>query len=383
MSLLPVTRSSNPLRQLESAGQSPWLDDLHRSLIRHGELSRLIEEDGLKGMTSNPSIFERAIAETDEYEAKLKDLVGKRNLDDVSIYESLAVEDVRGAADLFRPVYEISGKRDGYVSLEVSPHLANDTERTTKEADRLWRLVERENLMVKIPGTKAGNVAVRQTIGSGINVNVTLLFSIEEYEAVVDAYLSGLEDLVAKGGDPSKVSSVASFFLSRIDLAVDKTLGGKVGTAAATGMVVDKVAIASAKLAYARYGALFSTPRWHALAKKGARAQRLLWASTSTKKESLPDTYYVDALVGPDTVNTMPPKTMNAFREHGKVDPYALGSEIMEAKQTLDALESLGISLSAITGNLLDDGVKKFSEAFDKLLGRIAEQRKHLASAQR
>ena len=245
---------------------------MHRDLIRNGELARLIKGDGLKGMTSNPAIFEKAIGETDEYKDQLEELLGKGELDDMGIYESLAIEDIQDAADLFRPVYEASGGQDGFVSLEVSPHLANETQKTVEEATRLWYLVERENLMVKIPGTKAGIPAVRRAIASGINVNITLLFSIDAYEAVVEAYMSGLEHLIEGGGDPSKLASVASFFLSRIDTAVDKHLEGLSGAdEALVDKVTDKVAIASAKLAYARYKALFSTPRWQALAAKGAK----------------------------------------------------------------------------------------------------------------
>ena len=370
----------NTLKQLGSYGQSPWLDDLHRDLIRNGELARLIKEDGLKGMTSNPAIFEKAIGETDEYQDQLEELLGKGELDAMRIYESLAIEDIQDAADLFRPVYEASGGQDGFVSLEVSPHLANETQKTVEEATRLWHLVERENLMVKIPGTKAGVPAVGRAIALGINVNITLLFSIEAYDAVVDAYMSGLEHLIEGGGDPSKIASVASFFLSRIDTAVDKYLEGLSGAdEALVDKVTDKVAIASAKLGYARYKVLFSTPRWRALAAKGAKRQRLLWASTSTKKKGLPDTYYVDALVGPDTVNTMPTATLNAFREHGKPDPHALESDVVAARQTLDALDQLGIPLRAITAELLDDGVRKFSDAFDELLDGVATRRRQLA----
>ena len=370
----------NPVRQLESCGQSPWLDDLRRDLIRKGELARLIKEDGLKGMTSNPTIFEKAIGETDEYKDQLEELLGKGELDDTRIYELLAIEDIQDAADLFRPVYEASGGKDGFVSLEVSPHLANDTDKTIEEVARLWHLVERENLMVKIPGTKAGIPAVRRAIASGINVNITLLFSIEVYEAVVEAYISGLEDLIERGDDPSEVASVASFFLSRIDLAVDKQLEKKAGTdRMLVYRVTDRVGIASAKLAYSRYMMLFATPRWRALAAQGARPQRLLWASTSTKKDSLPDTYYVDALVGPDTVNTLPTVTLNAFRDHGKPDRQALESDVAGARQTLDALDKLGIPLEMIAAELLEDGVRKFSDALDKLLGSVAKRRLELA----
>ena len=373
----------NPLQELETCGQSPWLDDLHRDLVRKGELERLIREDGLKGLTSNPSIFEKGIGETDEYKDKLEELLGMGELDDMRVYESLAAEDIQGATDLFRPVYEASGRNDGFVSLEVSPYLAKDTDKTTAEAKRLWDMVGRENLMVKIPGTKAGIPAIRKTIASGINVNVTLLFSIDEYAAVVDAYMSGLEDRVKDGGDPSRIASVASFFLSRVDTAVEKKLEGRTDAdEALVAKVVDKVAIASAKLAYAKYEELYASARWKALAAKGAKPQRLLWASTGTKKKGLSDTYYVDALVGEDTVNTMPPATLKAFRERGRAVKGAIKGDVEGARATLDALHQLGLSLNGITDELVEDGVKKFVEAFDKLLGGVAKRRRELAPHQ-
>ncbi len=370
----------NPLKALEGCGQSPWLDDLHRDLVRKGELERLIREDGLKGLTSNPSIFEKGIGETDEYKDKLEELLGEGKLDDMRVYESLAAEDIQGATDLFRPVYEASGRNDGFVSLEVSPTLASKTAETAADAERLWTMIGRENLMVKIPGTKAGIPAIRKTIAAGINVNVTLLFSIDEYAAVVDAYMSGLEDLVKTGRDPSRIASVASFFLSRIDTAVEKKLEGKPDAdKALVAQVTDKVAIACAKLAYAKYEELYASPRWKALAAKGAKPQRLLWASTGTKKKSLPPTYYVDALVGADTVNTMPPATLKAFREQGKASKDAIKADLDGARATLDALNKLGLSLDGITDELVEDGVKKFVEAFDKLLGGVAKRRRELA----
>ena len=372
----------NPLQQLEACGQSPWLDDLHRDLVRKGDLARLIREDGLKGLTSNPSIFEKGIGETDEYKDKLEELLGQGELDDMRVYESLAAEDIQGATDLFRPVYDASGRNDGFVSLEVSPYLAKDTDKTTAEAKRLWDMVGRENLMVKIPGTKAGIPAIRKTIASGINVNVTLLFSVDEYAAVVDAYMSGLEDLAKSGGDPSRIASVASFFLSRIDTAVEKQLEGHPDAdQALVARVIDKVAIASAKLAYAKYEELYASARWTTLAAKGAKPQRLLWASTGTKKKSLPETYYVDALVGEDTVNTMPPATLKAFRENGRATKGAIKTDVEGARATLDAMHKLGLSLNGITDELVEDGVKKFVEAFDKLLGGVANKRRQLADA--
>ncbi len=372
----------NPLVQLESAGQSPWLDDLHRDLVRKGDLKRMIEEEGLKGETSNPSIFEKAIGETDEYKDELQALLSKGQLDDMAIYESLAIEDIKGACDLFRPVYDKAGKNDGFVSLEVSPTLANETAKTVADAQRLWKAVGRENLMVKVPGTKAGVPAIKQLIGEGININVTLLFSIQSYEDVVEAYISGLEQLVKNGGDPSRVASVASFFLSRIDSAVDAKVKALDASKQADGAKLkNKVAIAYAKLAYQSYKRLFAGARWDALAAKGAKPQRLLWASTGTKDPSLPPVYYVDALIGRDTVNTMPPATMQAFAKSGTVTKDAIESDLAGAKATLAALETLGISIDQITTELVEDGVKKFVEAFDKLLGGVAKKRRELASA--
>lgn len=372
----------NPLVQLESCGQSPWIDDLHRDLVRKGDLKRMIDQEGLKGMTSNPSIFEKAIGETDEYKDEVQDLLSKGKLDDMGIYETLAIQDIQDACDVFRPVYEKSGKQDGFVSLEVPPGLANQTEQTITEAKRLWKRVGRENLMVKVPGTEAGVPAIKFLIGQGISINVTLLFSIAAYEKVVEAYLKGLEDLVGNGGDPSRVASVASFFLSRIDTAVDQKLKNIGSDKQAEAQPIrNKVAIAWAKMAYQSWKRLFSGARWEALAAKGAKPQRLLWASTGTKDPSLPPTYYIDALVGKQTVNTMPPATMKAFGQSGKAEKDAIEHDLEGAKKTLDDLKGFGISLDQITTELVEDGVKKFVESFDKLLGGVAKKRRELAGA--
>ena len=371
----------NPLVQLHDFGQSPWLDDLHRDLVRKGDLKRMIESEGLKGMTSNPSIFEKAIGETDEYKDAMQALLSEGKLDDMNIYETMAIEDIQGACDLFRPVYDAAQRHDGFVSLEVPPNLANESTKTSAEAERLWKTVNRENLMIKIPGTTAGIPAIRKTIGAGINVNVTLLFAIKAYEDVVEAYIAGLEDLVKSGGDPSKVASVASFFLSRIDTVVDKQLAGLTGSAKDHGAPLKgKIAIDWAKMAYQSWKHLFSGARWEALASKGAKPQRLLWASTGTKDPSLPPTYYVDALIGDQTVNTMPPATMKAFGEAGTAKA-TIESDLDGAKTRLDTLKTLGISLDTITTDLVEDGVKKFIESFDKLLGGVAKKRKELAGA--
>ena len=369
----------NPLKQLEDCRQSPWLDDLHRTLITSGELDNLIKVDGLKGLTSNPAIFEKAIGDTDDYKDTLQELLSKGTLDDMAIYETIAIEDIKAAADRFRPVYDAAGGHDGFVSLEVSPYLANDTDKTIAEARRLWKAVGRDNLMIKIPGTEPGTPAIQQALSEGINVNVTLLFSVKAYEDVARAYIAGLTQFAAQGGDPSRVASVASFFLSRIDGAVDKKLGALQGTdPKLLEMVRNKIAIANAKRAYQRSKAIFSGAEWDALAKRGARPQRLLWASTGTKDPALSDTYYVDTLIGTDTVNTMPPATMKAFRDHGKAVPGTIEQDVEGAEATLDALAKIGVSLDEVTHELVIDGVKKFSEAFDKLMGGVAKRRKEL-----
>jgi transaldolase / glucose-6-phosphate isomerase len=364
----------NPLKQLESCGQSPWLDYLKRSLIDRGELHNMIVRDGLKGVTSNPSIFEKAIAETDEYMDALQRFLATGDHSVGEIYEHLAITDIRGAADVMRPVYEQTVARDGYVSLECSPYLAYDTDATVKEACRLWAAVDRPNLMVKVPATPPGIPAIRELIARGVNINVTLLFSVDVYERVADAYLSGLEYLARSGGDVSRTASVASFFVSRIDVAVDRLLD-QTGDRPTAGRLRGKAAIANAKNAYARYKSLFSGPRWAALEASGARTQRLLWASTSTKNPSYKPTMYVEALIGRDTVDTLPPATMDAFRTHGEIRPDALEQGIDEARATLGELEQLGISLTGVTDQLVKDGVQDFADAFDKLLGSIARRR--------
>ncbi|MGC2462785.1 MAG: bifunctional transaldolase/phosoglucose isomerase [Steroidobacteraceae bacterium] len=367
----------NPLKQLEVCGQSFWLDYLKRSLIEKGELRALIEGDGLKGVTSNPSIFEKAIGETDEYADALKQFQAQADHSISAIYEHLAIADIRGAAEVLRPVYEQTRGGDGYVSLECSPYLANDTGATVAEALRLWGAVGRPNLMVKVPATPAGIPAIRRLIGRGLNINITLLFSVSVYEQVVEAYISGLEGLVRAGGDLSKIGSVASFFVSRIDTAIDKQLD-KLGDKRVADRFRGKVAIANAKLAYARYKALFSGPRWQLLAASGAKTQRLLWASTSTKSPAYNDTMYVEALIGRDTVDTIPPATMDAFRNHGKATPDVIEQDVAGACAMLAELEEHGVSLKEVTEELVKDGVQQFADAFDKLFGAIARRRRTL-----
>jgi len=372
----------NKLKQLETCGQSPWLDYLKRSLIEKGELRTLIERDGLKGVTSNPSIFEKAIGETDEYAGALKQFQAQVEHGISEIYEHLAIADIRAAADVLHPVYEQTQGRDGYISLECSPYLANDTEATIGEALRLWAAVDRPNLMVKVPATPAGIPAIRQLIGRGLNINITLLFAVSVYEQVVEAYLAGLEDLNRSGGDLSKIGSVASIFVSRIDVATDKRLD-KLGDKKLSDRLCGKAGIANAKIAYDRYKALFSGPRWQRLADAGARTQRLLWASTSTKSPAYKDTMYVEALIGRDTVDTIPPKTMDAFCDHGEAKPDAIEEGLESARLVLAELEENGVSLKEITDELVKDGVQQFADAFDKLFGTIAKRRRTLIEGER
>jgi transaldolase/glucose-6-phosphate isomerase len=371
----------NPLKQLESTGQSPWLDFVRRSMIASGELAMMTERDGLKGVTSNPSIFEKAIGHSDEYDDDLKAFQQTGDHGISALYEHLAIADIQNGADALRPVYERTAKRDGYISLEVSPYLANDTEGTIEEARRLWKTVDRPNLMVKVPATPAGIPAIRTLIGDGLNINVTLLFAIPPYEAVVHAYIEGLEILAATGADISGSASVASFFVSRIDSLIDKKLDAliaKGANAAALDALRGKAAIANAKMAYERYKVLFSGPRWDALAAKGAQTQRLLWASTGTKNPSYPDTLYIDTLIGRDTVNTIPPATMDAFRDHGTALADTVESDLDGAHATIAALTEAGVSIEQVGEELVIDGVKQFADAFDQLLGAVAMRRRKL-----
>ena len=368
----------NPLNALEHHGQSVWLDYIRRSLITSGELQRLIDKDGLRGVTSNPAIFEKAITGSGDYQDML---VGAdaHTLDPKGLYERIAVRDIQDAAALLLPVYRKTMRRDGYVSLEVSPKLAHDTRGTHDEARRLWKAVARPNVMIKVPATAEGIPVVRQLIAEGINVNVTLLFSQEAYEQVAEAYVAGLEQRDASNCALEGVASVASFFISRIDSAVDALIDERlVDTTNAKQRALlrnlqGRVAIANAKLTYQRYRELFDSPRWRALARRGAQTQRVLWASTGTKDASYRDVRYVEELIGPDTVNTMPPATLAAFRDHGR--PRASLSEDLEgAFDTLATLAKAGISLQEVTDKLLAEGVQLFSDAFDKLLGAVGER---------
>jgi transaldolase/glucose-6-phosphate isomerase len=374
--VLETSKATNPLRALLDYGQSMWLDYIRRDLITSGSLKTMIEEDGLRGMTSNPAIFEKAIAESSLYDDILKSLASRNDLDTKARYEQIAIRDIQGAADLLRPVYESSKFRDGYVSLEVSPLLALKTQETIDEARRLWKAVNRENVMIKIPGTAEGLPAIRQAIGEGINVNVTLLFAQEVYEKVAEAHIAGLEDLAKRGGNLKKIGGVASFFISRIDSLVDAMINDKLKTAtdaqqqALLKSLLGKVAIANGKLTYLRYQRIFSGPRWQALAAQGAQTQRVLWASTSTKNAAYRDVMYVEELIGPDTVNTMPPATIDAFRDHGRLR-NSLTEDVAGAQNVMDNLARTGISIKEVTTKLTDDGVKLFADAFHKLLAAV------------
>jgi transaldolase / glucose-6-phosphate isomerase len=370
--------TKNPLKELLNYGQSMWLDYIRRDLFTTGKLKQMITEDGLRGMTSNPSIFEKAIADSSLYDDFLKSLTARSDLDTTARYERIAIRDIQDAADTLRTVYDESKCRDGYVSLEVSPYLARKTQETIDEARRLWKTVERENVMIKVPGTAEGLPAIRQLIGEGININITLLFAQEVYEKVAEAYIAGLEDLAGHGGNLKKMASVASFFISRIDTLVDSMLNDKIKASndpsqqALLKSILGKVAIANGKLTYQRYQRIFSGPRWQALAAKGAQTQRVLWASTSTKNPNYRDVIYIEELIGPDTVNTMPPATIDAFRDHGRLR-NALMEDVPGAQKVMDDLARAGISIKQVTDKLTDDGVKLFADAFDKLLAAVAK----------
>jgi transaldolase / glucose-6-phosphate isomerase len=371
----------NRLKQLENLGQSIWLDFLSREFLGSDEFRKLIDEDGLKGMTSNPSIFEKAFASGDEYDDDIKKLV-EADCDIATIFRKLAVADIQHAADAFRQIYDRLDGADGFISLEVSPYIANDTEATIAEAKSLWGEVNRPNLMIKIPATREGLPAIRDCIGAGVNINITLLFSRDVYEQVAQAYIEGLE-MRPKNEDLSRIASVASFFVSRIDSKVDAAIDERLKNAPAENAALadlrGKIAVANAKLAYQQYERIFSGPRWEALAKRGARPQRLLWASTSTKNKAYSDVLYVDTLIGPDTVNTLPRETLEAFRDHGKAE-CTLDKDVPDAIRQLETLHRPGISLDAITAQLVDEGVQLFAAAADKLYGALADKRSKFLS---
>jgi len=384
--ILETAKATNPLVQLHTFGQSIWLDYIRRDLMATGELQRLITEDGLRGMTSNPSIFEKSIA-GGQYQDFLDSLAGRADLDAKGRYELLAIRDIQAAADILSPVYQSTKKRDGYVSLEVSPYLAHDTGGTLEEARRLWKSVARDNVMIKVPGTAEGIPAFRQLISEGINVNVTLLFAQEVYEEVAAAFVDGVGKFAASGGDVSRLASVASFFISRIDVLVDTLVGDRSKKEADPARqaklqgILGKVAIANGKLTYEAYQRIFSSPRWKALAAGGAQTQRVLWASTSTKNKNYRDVMYVEELIGPDTVNTVPPATLDAFRNHGR-PRQSLTEDVDAARKTMADLAAAGIVMKDVTDKLTVDGVKQFADSFDTLLAAVEKNTKRNGAPQ-
>jgi len=369
--------AKSKLHQLSELGQSVWIDVLSRRLIESGELERMLDEDAVKGVTSNPTIFEKAVSEGDAYDEQLRACL--EDLDDPKeIFYRLAVEDIQDACRILRPVWDETGHYDGYVSMEVDPKLAYETEATIDEAARLHEWIDRTNLFVKIPATEPGLAAIEEMISRGRSINVTLTFSLARHREVIEAYIRGLERLVEGGGDPSPVASVASFFVSRVDTETDKRLDA-IGTEEALA-VRGKLAIANAKLAYQSYKELFAGERWRRLEAKGANKQRCLWASTSTKNPDYPDTLYVDELIGPETVNTMPQETIRAFQDHGTV-ALTLESDLDEAHGVFEQLERVGIDYDDVTRTLEEEGVQKFSDSFDQLLGSIRAKQGELAKA--
>ena len=371
------TQGANPLKGLLAYGQSPWLDFIRRNILLNGDLKKMINEDGLRGMTSNPAIFEKAITAGDDYSDIIKASDAKSSTA-MALYEKIAIRDVRDACDIFKSVHAETKGRDGYVSLEVSPNLAFDTQGTIEEARRLWKAVGRPNVMIKIPATPQGVPAIRQALEDGINVNITLLFAQSAYEQVAEAYLAALEARAAKGQDVSHIASVASFFVSRIDSLVDSKIDAMLKTEADAAKksrlesLLGKVAIANARRTYQKYQELFGGVRWKALAAKGAQTQRLLWASTSTKNPKYRDVIYVEELIGADTVDTIPPATFDAFRDHGKLRP-SLTDNVDGAHKTMSDLEAAGISMKEVTDKLLADAVKLFQDPFKQLLDAIAK----------
>ncbi len=375
---------TNPLVELHTQGQSPWYDNIDRSQLSAGEFQRLLKEDGILGVTANPTIFEKSISAGHAYDEQMSQLISEgKNTNE--IYEAVVIQDIRTVADLLRPVYDRTDGADGYVSLEVSPELANDTEGTISEAKRFWKMVERPNLMIKIPATPAGIPAIYEVLRSGINVNVTLIFSIESYRKVVDSYQRALEDLHSRGEDLSKIASVASFFVSRVDTLVDKRLADMAKATNDTAeqqklkALEGKAAIANARLVYQDFRKLFSTSAFESLKQAGAHFQRPLWASTSTKNPAYRDTMYVEELIGPDTVDTMPLETVKNFHDHGVVKNNSIEDDVEGAKAALDSLEQLGIHYDQVTQQLLDEGVQKFADSFHQLFAGIDSKKNAIA----
>ena len=379
--------STNPLIELIKLGQSIWYDSIERKLITSGELKRLIDEVGLSGVTSNPAIFEKAIAGSELYVDQLRE-VAEAGKSPQEIYEALAIRDIQTAADVMAEVYERSGGKDGFVSLECNPILANDTQATIEETRRLWRLVDRKNVMIKIPGTAEGIPAIEQGIYEGININITLLFSLHAYDQTMEAYIRGLERRAAENKPIDNISSVASFFVSRIDTAVDKELERRIEQTADAEekeklqSLLGRIATANAKVAYQRYKKIFHGNRFAAMKQKGAQLQRPLWASTSTKNPVYPDVYYVEALIGPETIDTLPPATLKAFGDHGR-PRVSIEDNIEQEKAILARLEEVGISLNQVTEHVLTEGVRLFVEPFEKLLKTIESRAADIAGRSR
>ncbi len=377
-------KSKNPLIELGNAGQSVWLDYLSREILNKGELKRLIKEDGFTGVTSNPTIFQKAVSSGRYYDGSIQDMLGNNISDPKELFLGIAIEDVSQAADLLLPVYKETDGLDGYVSIEVSPDLAYDTTATIEEARELFRRAGRKNIYVKVPGTKQGLPAIETLIGEGINVNVTLLFSVERYKEVINAYLSGLEKLERSGNAPlNDVSSVASFFVSRVDTLADKLLSERFRqapdyeTRSSIKALMGKAAVANAKVAYQIYKKAFSEQRFLSLAGKGARAQRILWASTSTKNPEYSDIKYVEELIAPGSINTMPEETIRAFRDHGKVR-VSIMDDVPGAEKIINELKGVGVNMDEVTAGLERDGVKKFSDSFNALLEAMRSKREAL-----
>ncbi len=373
---------ANPLAALVDEGQSVWLDNITRDFVRGGELKRLVEEDGLRGLTSNPTIFQKAIAAGDAYDEQMRELVTEGK-DAGEIFEALAVTDIREACDVFRLLYDAEGGADGFVSLEVSPSFARDTEATLEEARRLWRSVDRPNLMIKVPGTDEGAPAVRRLLAEGINVNITLLFSIENHERVMWAYIEALEERLGRGEPVDRLASVASFFISRVDTLVDGLLDEKIERTVDGAEqerlrgLKGKAAIANAKLAYARFREVFGGERFGELAGRGVSVQRPLWGSTSVKDPEYRDVLYVEELIGPDTVNTVPPETFEAFLDHGEVR-RTVDEDVEGARRVLDELAAVGIDYGAVTRQLEDEGLRKFADSYDELIEGVEEKRERM-----
>ena len=374
--------TDNPLVTANQLGQSIWIDFIQRSMLESGELAAMIKKDAITGLTSNPSIFEAAIAKTDEYDASLAAFVkDSPNASNIEIFNHLAIADIQAAADIFADVYQASDGEDGMVSLEVAPELAHDADATVERALALNEAVNRPNVMIKVPGTAAGVKAFEQLTAQGVNVNVTLLFSIQRYLEIARAYIRALESRHAAGGDVSKIASVASFFVSRVDTAIDEQLGqaGSAGDKEARAALTGCIGIANAKVAYGHFANLFGSEQWQKLSQAGANVQRLLWASTGTKNPAYRDTLYIEELLGPQTVNTVPPKTLDAFRDHG-VAESRLSMNLANAHKQLSQLNEQGINLGDVTDKLEKEGLQAFADAFDRLMASIDEKRKHMAA---